>query len=388
LITVQPWGIEACLDDTYKISTFLRKRLQEIGKTREFEEYKGLLSVNTGETVAFTEKKNLYQVASKLIEHPAVRELFQHDVAHISAELEKYETENALFEKHAHKYEWVNTEYVSGGWTREQWLESFKKVIHADVPPHKKLEELVKSFEQLNNQRQAAIKTLNPPPDVAHAIDALGEFIAQRDWTKGYFTRSLLSYNKLLDEIARRLLVTRIDLLSYSYLELSKAIQSGTPIPQEEVESRKTNGFAFTIKDGEFRLVTGAENIRALIESEGEGISEPFEKLINISEFKGTPASAGHITAKARVIEDASMISELEEGEILVTYMTTIEFIPAFKRAAAVITDEGGMSCHAAIISREFRIPCVVGTKIATRVIQTGDTLEVDAARGTIKILK
>jgi pyruvate,water dikinase len=93
------------------------------------------------------------------------------------------------------------------------------------------------------------------------------------------------------------------------------------------------------------------------------------------------------IRGKARVLEDASRISELKEGEILVTYMTTIEFIPAFRKAAAVVTDEGGMSCHAAIISREFKLPCVVGTKVATRVLKTGDEIEVDATNGAVRIL-
>ncbi len=69
------------------------------------------------------------------------------------------------------------------------------------------------------------------------------------------------------------------------------------------------------------------------------------------------------------------------------TYMTTIEFVPAFRKAAAVVTDEGGISSHAAIISREFKLPCIVGTKIATRVLQTGDTVEVDAMKGIIKIM-
>lgn len=386
IITVQLWGIEACFDEEYKIMLFLQDRLQQLGKGKEFEMYKSILSTNTGETVAFTEQKNFYQVAVRLYESNEIREIFSNnDVNEISQELQRYPLENDLFEKHTKKYEWVNTEYVSGGWSREKWIELFKKTITSEVSPQSKLDELIAGFRQLNAQRQNAITELNPPQDVLHALDSLSEFIAQRDWTKGYFTRSLLSYNTLLDDIARRLGVTRDDLLSYSYIELDEAIKSGAPINEEEITARKKDGFVILIKQGEFSLITGVERVNSLIQA--EGIAEPFEKIVQVSEFKGLPASPGTITGKARVLEDASRISELEEGEILVTYMTTIEFIPAFRKAAAVITDEGGMSCHAAIISREFKLPCVVGTQIATRVVQTGDFLEVDANRGIIKIL-
>lgn len=386
IITVQLWGIEACFDEHYKILSFLRKRLRELGKSRDYEMYKSTLSVNTGETVALTEQKNFYQVAIALSANRAVKKLFdQEDVATISSNLMKFPFENLIFEKHTKKYEWLNTEYISGGWSREKWLDLFKKAITADMSPTEKLNEIISRFDTSNAARKKLLAELKPPKDVMHAIDALAEFIAQRDWTKGYFTRALLAYNNLLDEIANRLGVIRADLLDYSYIELATAIERQKPISQKEIADRKKNGFAIVIKHGVFTLVTGKTDIQSIIKK--EGVSEPFEKLINISEFKGLAASPGKITGRARVLEDASMISDLQPGEILVTYMTTIEFIPAFRKAAAVITDEGGMSCHAAIISREFKLPCVVGTKVATRVVQTGDLLEVDASKGTIKIL-
>jgi pyruvate,water dikinase len=72
---------------------------------------------------------------------------------------------------------------------------------------------------------------------------------------------------------------------------------------------------------------------------------------------------------------------------VLVTSMTTPDFIVAMKKAGAIVTDEGGLSCHAAIVSRELKIPCVIGTKIATKVFKDGDRVEVDANKGIVKIL-
>jgi pyruvate,water dikinase len=68
--------------------------------------------------------------------------------------------------------------------------------------------------------------------------------------------------------------------------------------------------------------------------------------------------------------------------------MTNPQMMPLIKDAGAIVTDEGGLTCHAAIISREMKIPCVVGTKVATRVLKDGDLVEVDAEKGVVKIIE
>jgi len=72
----------------------------------------------------------------------------------------------------------------------------------------------------------------------------------------------------------------------------------------------------------------------------------------------------------------------------MVACMTKPEFVPAMKKAIAIITDEGGLTCHAAIISRELGIPCVIGTKVATKILKDGMEVEVDADKGIVKIIK
>ena len=68
--------------------------------------------------------------------------------------------------------------------------------------------------------------------------------------------------------------------------------------------------------------------------------------------------------------------------------MTTTAMVPLIKKAGALITDEGGITCHAAIMSREFQKPCIIGTKIASRILKDGDTVEVDAVKGEVIIVK
>ena len=78
---------------------------------------------------------------------------------------------------------------------------------------------------------------------------------------------------------------------------------------------------------------------------------------------------------------------KVKKGDILVTKMTTPDYLPAMEKAAAFVTDEGGLTCHAAIIAREMDKPCIVGTKIATDIFIDGDKVEVDANKGIIKKL-
>jgi phosphohistidine swiveling domain-containing protein len=386
IITVQLWGIEACLDDEYVIMKFLKRRLLELDKSNEIQFYKEVLSVNIGETVAFTEQKNFFQVACALQKSPALDAFRKDDIKNICKELVKYPVESKLIDKHISKYEWVNTEYVSNGWSREKWVELFRDAILDEKKPEEKLKELLENFSQLNKQRAEMISELDPPSNVFHVISALSEFIAQRDWAKGYMTKFLLSYRLLIVEIASRINIEADDLLNCSFIEIENYFRTGELVDRKIIEDRKNNGFAILIKDGNFNLVSGKNEIQRVIHE--EGISEPFEKIISAESFKGMSASRGKIIGRAHVIEDASRLSEFKKGEIIVTYMTTMEFTPIFRSAAAVITDEGGMSCHAAIISREFKLPCIVGTKVATRVIQTGDEIEVDADNGVVKILR
>ena len=99
---------------------------------------------------------------------------------------------------------------------------------------------------------------------------------------------------------------------------------------------------------------------------------------------RGLPASPGIASGKVRNIKDVSEISKVEEGDILVTGMTNPDMVPAMRRAVAVVTDEGGRTCHAAIVSRELQIPCIVGAKGASSQLEEGMEITVDATRGVV----
>ena len=106
------------------------------------------------------------------------------------------------------------------------------------------------------------------------------------------------------------------------------------------------------------------------------------------SGLKGQPAFKGLVTGIVHIVKRKDQIDAVCDGEIIVSPMTTPDMLPAMKKAAAFVTDEGGITCHATIIAREMKKPCVIGTKIATQVLKDGDMVEVDADNGVVRIIK
>ncbi len=106
------------------------------------------------------------------------------------------------------------------------------------------------------------------------------------------------------------------------------------------------------------------------------------------NDISGSCACPGKVVGVARVIRSKKQLHELQPNEILVTGMTDPDFVPYLKKAIGIITDDGGITSHSAIISRELKIPCIVGTKIATRLIKTGDMVDLRAHHGLARIME
>lgn len=108
----------------------------------------------------------------------------------------------------------------------------------------------------------------------------------------------------------------------------------------------------------------------------------------NAKTIQGVSAMTGKVVGNVKVVLSRNDFHKLDDGDILVTSMTRPEFTQVLSKVSAIITNEGGITCHAAIIARELKKPCVIGTKIATKVLKDGNKVEVDADSGIIKILE
>jgi phosphoenolpyruvate synthase/pyruvate phosphate dikinase len=154
-------------------------------------------------------------------------------------------------------------------------------------------------------------------------------------------------------------------------------------IPVSVLCDRRENGVLVNISGDKYKFFIGNESLS--IRGDLEAIlSGKTEKTI----LTGQTASHGYAKGPARVILAQKDFDQFKEGEVLVTSMTRPEFVPLMKIAAGIVTNEGGITCHAAIVSRELGKPCVIGTKTATQFIKTGDLVEVRANHATVRVLK
>jgi pyruvate,water dikinase len=112
--------------------------------------------------------------------------------------------------------------------------------------------------------------------------------------------------------------------------------------------------------------------------------ARPSAAAVGEELVRGLGAAPGLATGAVRVIGSREEAAKLRDGEILVTHMTAPDWVPLMRRAAAIVTDSGGMTCHAAIVSRELGIPCIVGTARATTVLEDGQLVSVDAGSGVV----
>jgi len=103
--------------------------------------------------------------------------------------------------------------------------------------------------------------------------------------------------------------------------------------------------------------------------------------------LKGLGASPGSATGKVKVIRNEKELDKVEEGCILVTVMTNPFFVPWLRKVKGIVTDVGGLLCHAAIISREFGLPCVVGTKKATKILKNDMRVEINGKKGEVYLI-
>lgn len=181
------------------------------------------------------------------------------------------------------------------------------------------------------------------------------------------------------------------DIKFYNLDEVISLMESGTTVNHATIIERKKS-YVLYCKNDCVIPIEGKHKAIIL-----ERFKEPDYDLM--TEFKGTVANKGKVIAKAMVILPELDIPysefvkklhnmEINEGEILVTETTSPDFVPLMKKAGGIIANQGGLNSHAAIMSRELGVPCLVGTYHATHILHTGDLIELDANIGVVKIIE
>jgi phosphohistidine swiveling domain-containing protein len=284
--------------------------------------------------------------------------------------------------KHCREFFSIPFGYNTGVVWDELYFFNKLKILLDEDPVNLKENKL----EEIKNKilkRDSLVKDLNLPSDILNLVFSLRKLTYLQELKKTTQTRSHpLLQMVIKKEIAKRIGVDQKYMDYFSETEIVDSLLSEkSSVSEDELKSR--DGFCIlVVKDTKYSWLY-EEEAREFVKD-----NELMQDVKGTKEIKGVVASKGFARGKVKVCRTSIEIGKVEEGDVLVTAMTTPDFVPAMRKAVAIITDEGGITCHAAIVSRELGKPCIIGTKIATKALKDGDVVEVDADNGVVRIIK
>lgn len=250
----------------------------------------------------------------------------------------------------------------------------------------------------IQSEKSGVMFTVNPVTNqkneiLIEAIYGLGELIVQGTVTPDQY---LIDKNSLKVK-EQKIFTQKIQLIKVGTLNkktlVPKTKQARPKLTPKEIEQiarlgRKIHGHYFFPQDIEWAIEKGKIYIlqtRPVTTLREKGAREGTEKEEKTEVIlTGSPASPGIGTGPAKIVKSAREIKKVEKGDVLVTEMTTPDFVPAMRKVIAIVTDKGGQTSHAAIVSRELGIPCVVGTQKATKILKSGQFVTVNGAEGQV----
>lgn len=343
--------VERVLTEVLKAK--LKKKYPE-ASDKEIEEYFNILiSLPYKESAAILEQKKILETASLLKEAGKINPEIKEKMEEIYRE-----------------FSWAGAMRVGWTYLKDPYdLNHYKGLIMAlsKGNPDKQLKELTQKAQELKKRYDEFVSKKQIDTDIMRVSDLLRRYIYLRTYRGEVVVKAMVNARALLAEIASRLNLELEDIVYFTPNEIIESLDLQR-IPAYQARKK---GYKLLILDGEPQVIGG--------------VPPPEIKFEEIRELKGEGIVSGIAKGRVRKILKKSDIKKFIDGEILITQMTSPDMMPAIMKASAIITDEGGLTCHAALISRELQIPCVIATEIATRVLKDGDLVEVNSKEGIVR---
>ncbi|MGA2418280.1 MAG: PEP-utilizing enzyme [Candidatus Staskawiczbacteria bacterium] len=339
---IEPIGLK--IEDEFKAKLF-----DEISEKNKLNQYFSELSIPSSSSFIAKEEDDLEKI-SKL---PA-------------------KAQKIALQKHLQKYFWVQNSYAGAQKLNikffEKRLRDFKK----------------QKIQKKEKAKNDLIRELKLSSEIKKMIEIIDFTTIWQDERKANVLKSISYTNKAAEEIARRIKTDTKTIFYLGPVEVA-SLKSLKDIKRCEKELKlRAKGTFLLIENGKDFFVSGRQYKELLKEREKLTKSvKQTEKIIN-----GSIANGGTAIGRVVVCKNLSDMKKVRSGDVLVTSMTRPEYMSAIKKAAAIVTDEGGITSHAAIVSRELNIPAVIGTKMATKILKDGMIVEVRANHGFVKIIK
>jgi phosphohistidine swiveling domain-containing protein len=273
------------------------------------------------------------------------------------------------------KYMWIGKTGVNGF---DYYLKELVKFIGRDSPAKKLLKEKQTDLKKVIKQRKQLFKKLKVESKWKLLFDAFGDFMITKIYRRYAQIYAIYRMQAVLEEIAKRFSLSKKQVRFMLNKEVKAALFKNK-IDRRRLQQR-TQFSVYLVEPGKEAFFEGdkAKKLAKLVKP---------KKLEEVKELIGQTGCVGRAKGRVKIIIRPADMPKMKKGDILVSIATDPDIVPAMKRAAAIVTEQGGVTSHAAIVSREMNIPCVIGTKIATRALKDGDLVEVDATKGIVRKL-
>jgi phosphohistidine swiveling domain-containing protein len=344
------------------------------------EKAMNIITTPSEKSYSTIEEEELIRFGIKVMEDKKLRALFAKDPEIIAYELKKFPNFYDMIKEHERKYYWLLNNYSDVAYCDTKYfIVQIRNFITEGSDLKRTLKVLGQRFNSIRNERNKLIKELELTDKYKKLIRLVDYFTIFQDKRKAISIEAHHYLNEFLKELSKRTGISK-PLLTFSLPTEYSDILTGKFDVSELIRRKK--GCVMIVSDLGIEMLKGRD----------------YEKLFfrfftlknkeNTTEIEGRRAEGGKVTGKVKVVLDPRNSSDFKPGDVLVTTMTSPDFLEIMKKARAIITDEGGITSHAAIVSRELGVPCVVGTKIATQALKDGDLVDVNANHGIVKIIR
>ncbi|MFH1292036.1 MAG: PEP-utilizing enzyme [bacterium] len=354
----------------------VKKYLTEIGVKQDcLNEYFITLTQPTKKSLIYIEQQELLEIGAKIQKNERLVELFKNASL---KEIRQALPANIinLLEEHRGKYYYTKCIFINGEYVLDDYLNQLKDIFSGDELPAKSNERQAREMRANLDKREKLIDQLDISKKWQEIFTNFGGFMVTKIYRRYAQLFAIYQMGNILREIARRGYLTEMQVRFALPEEVKKILLEQEVNEAELLERTKLCVYQTT-----------AQGHGVYIKKQAQEILKPVEKKVdqNIQVLRGEVACPGMARGKVKIIIRAEDMKKMEVGDILVSIATDPDIVPAMKKAAAIITEQSGVTSHAAIVSRELGIPCVIGTKIATRILKDGDLVEVDAKNGFVK---
>lgn len=283
---------------------------------------------------------------------------------------------NKLLSRHIRQYAVMNYFNTHHLLERKEFIERINELRRKGI---KREEERILNFlKEQEKGINVAYKCVGLSKKEIQQVNLLRKLLFLRILEEYILSSLEFTYDKIFKETVKRFPLS-MNQLRFSTIQELYALYEGKKIDLASINKREDFSL-LVFRKGKLFVFVDEKAERLFKKTIKERTPERFSGVL-----KGTPATRGKAKGRAKIILHISHLLKFRKGNILVSPNTNPAYVPAMKKAAAIVTDEGGITCHAAIVSRELGIPCVTGTKFATSLLKDNDLLSVRATEGIVK---